>query len=107
MAALTIITGETVGSDNVAAHQISNQMTKAGFTRVAVKLSLVSLSQKELIESIFESDGFNNEYLAYRMTEKGTKWLLDNERQLRLRKQTSEDRPKTTTPEITDEDLPF
>jgi nucleoside 2-deoxyribosyltransferase len=105
MVALTIIMGETVDSYHVSANHISNRMSKAGFNRVAVKLSLASLSQKELVESFQANDGVEA-WLAYRMTEKGEQWMLDNERQFRLRTQTSEDRPKTTTP-VTDEDLPF
>jgi hypothetical protein len=106
MAALTIIMGETVNSDNVSPFTISQQMGEAGFNQLAVKLSLASLSHKELVESVSVSDAFGSKYLAYCRTEKGTQWMLDNERQFRLRWEgTSEDVP--AQPEITDEDLPF
>lgn len=90
---------------SVTAYAVREDMERAGFTRVAVTLGLRLLQQKFLVQEFEDSDFNGNEFMAYRLTDKGWEWLLTNQHRLVLKHSAAVKKPK---PEISDEDeVPF
>ena len=54
-------------------------MRRAGYTDIAISLSLESLKQKELILFDEEPGDFGRDYTVCRITPKGIGWLLENQ----------------------------
>jgi hypothetical protein len=77
--------------DSVSAYLLRKDMEKAGFTRIAVTLSLASLLAKNLLvlRDLYDEQTHES-YTAYALTESGLKWLVDNQDKLVLK---SEDMP--------------
>lgn len=61
-------------------------MDKAGFTKIAVTLSLTSLLKKKMIFCEIDSDINGEEYFRYNVLNKGMEWLQNNEDRLILKK---------------------
>ena len=80
MAALTIVTAEMATRGLISAAEIQREMTNAGFTRVAVHLSLASLKRKKLLDSDVQSGD-----VYYFLTEQGEDWLRSNQHKFRMR----------------------
>lgn len=87
----------------VPIYTIRQYMTNAGFTKIAITLALNSLLNKEFLDVSEDSDFNNNTYVVYHVTDKGMKWLLDNEDKLVLKMDPKSIREE----EINLDDLPF
>lgn len=85
VALATVMQNQFAPTDTVATYQIKDDMNKAGFTDIAVSISLRGLSRKKMIASIMTSDFNGNEYAAFRVIEKGEDWLFKNQNKLVLR----------------------
>ena len=70
--------------DTVSAHIIRNDMTKAGYTKIAVTLALSTLLRKSLLDHEQIEDNFGNSYTSYTITQTGMDWLLENQDKLIL-----------------------
>lgn len=85
VALVVIMANRLTPESTVAPYKIRNDMASAGFTEIAVALSLVSLHQKKMIELVDEYDGrIEERYKAYGITPAGIQWLLNNQDRLRL-----------------------
>jgi hypothetical protein len=83
-------------------------MERAGFTRVAVTLGLRLLQQKHLILEFQDEDFNGDEYMAYRLSDKGWEWLLQNQHTLVLKRPVGQ--PKHHDPSRKgdeDDEVPF
>lgn len=87
---------------SVTAYSVRDDMERAGFTRVAVTLGLRSLQQKQFVEEFEDSDFNGNEFMAYRLTEKGWEWLMKNQHTLVLKRPS-----KQASVPNDDDDVPF
>jgi hypothetical protein len=85
--------GETVWS-----RAIDNDMARAGFTKVATRIALRTLVQKQMLEAVMESDRDGDPVQTYRMLVHGQDWLIANQDKLQMR--------VPVTPEGKD-DIPF
>lgn len=90
--------------DHVSAYTIKNDMIKSGYTRIAVTLSLTSLSRKNMIDHTEYRDDNGNAYSVYSITTKGMDWLLLNQDKFILHKK---DTPSSSRPKNEDDDIPF
>lgn len=77
--------------------QIKRDMEASGFTKVAATLALVSLVQKGLLESGTFQDDTGDDYVGYKLIERGWTWILQNKDKFVLQK----------PPKKEDDDLPF
>jgi hypothetical protein len=105
-AMISIMENRLSPEDGVTPGDLKKDMRRAGYTDVAVSLSVVSLARKGLIESK-QMQGETEEgyytYPVYVLTALGLDWMLDNQHRFKLR--TDEDAARG--PEISDEDIPF
>jgi hypothetical protein len=86
----------------VAAHQVKNDVEKAGLTALGFSLGVRRLVNKEFIE-IGEQVNYNDEtYSAFRLLEKGWQWIEANEKLFKVHK-----RNPASDDILTDEDVPF
>ena len=81
--AVLIANADTLDS-SVAPWTLKNDMEKAGFTAVAINLSVVSLLRKKMIKVVEEED-YNGEVAKmYELEQTGMQWLLQNQDKLTL-----------------------
>jgi nucleoside 2-deoxyribosyltransferase len=100
VAALIILMEDGLTPDSqTSPYDVKKRMERAGFTGVAVSIALSGLSERGYIEYVMASDDFGHEYMTCRITEKGRRWVRDNQGSLVLKTGKSE--------EIRDEDIPF
>lgn len=72
-------------SDIVTAYTVKQDMEKAGYTQLATRLALSSLTSLGKIESVRWQD-INGDYMTgYRMTQDGEEWLQANQDKLQMR----------------------
>lgn len=82
--------------ESISGFQIKRDMENSGFTKIASTLALKGLTQKGLIEcGQFHDDHSDEYYSAYKLTEIGWAWILENKHRFVL------ERPKAV------DDLPF
>ena len=81
----------------VAPSEIQQDMWKAGYTQIAINLSLESLKRKGMIEFEEREADLGGTYSICKITQEGVDWLLENQERFRLRVE--------ETP-ITGEDVP-
>ena len=84
--------------DSVRPERIREDMRRAGFTNLAATLGLNALRKKKMLESFSDTDSYGNRFTAYRMTDRGMDWLLENQDKLTLRQ---------GPPLPDDDDVPF
>jgi hypothetical protein len=82
--ALIMSMGDSLG-DTVSASALKDEMRKAGFTPVAARLSIAQLVKLGLAQYDEDYDSFGNASVAYRLTQSGEQWLLDNQDRLELK----------------------
>jgi hypothetical protein len=86
MAALVAIMENRLTPDaEVTPGEVQQGMRKAGYTELAISLSLESLSRKGTVEFDQAGKGFGNEYTTCVITPKGVEWLMENQGRFRLR----------------------
>lgn len=104
-----VMVNADVGGSGAISYLIKNDMERAGYTLVAAQLGLMRLTRLGLIEAFEDSDVNGNPFTAYRITQSGEDWLLDNQDKLQIR--VSDDPPRQPELEfnevITDVDMPF
>ena len=101
MAALVTVAENTDGADeSVAAYLIRRDMEKSGFTKVAVTLALLALSDKGMLSLKTVTEGFDQAYKAYVLQDQGVQWLQQNQHSLVMKR---DDEPQ----EISEDDIPF
>jgi hypothetical protein len=103
LVALVAVTENLSTGGSVTAYSVRDDMERAGFTRVAVTLGLRLLQQKHLLQEFEDSDLNGNEFMAYRLTDKGWDWLLRNQHTLVLKHST----PKHARVVGDDDEIPF
>lgn len=95
-------------SDLVYSYTVQQDMNRAGFTDLAVSLSLEGLMQKDMKSLSLAMNDHGEEYEGYQVARKSIDWLLSNQSKLVMRK---EPRPAqgTRRPAAVedDEDIPF
>jgi len=89
---------------SVTAYSVREDMERAGFTRVAVTLGLRLLQQKHLIQEFEDTDFNGNDFMAYRLTDKGWEWLMNNQHTLVLKRPAAS---KPTRHVEEDDEVPF
>lgn len=92
--------------ESVSAYTIRQDMSKAGFTRVAVTLALSELSRKGLIEPGQEHDREGDPYAVYRLLDAGMNWLKTN-RELLVLHRPPDPPGKRYYPPPPEDDIPF
>jgi nucleoside 2-deoxyribosyltransferase len=100
---VTIAENADTPSDRVYIYTIRQDMTRAGYTRIAVSIGLTSLIRKGMIESVTETDRNGNETTVYFVLPKGMDWLFTNREWLVL-KQT---KPDAMGESGFEDDIPF
>lgn len=93
-------------ASSVSAHTVKSDMERAGFTRVAVTLSLGQLARKGFVVYHEERD-WNESYSAYSLTEEGMNWLYQHQDLLVLRRENTSVEPKASAGVDDDDDIPF
>ena len=72
-------------NDGPSAYVIQQDMDKAGFNKIASTLGLRGLISKGMIEA-YTAYGYNEEFTAFRATDRGFQWLVGNASTLNLRR---------------------
>jgi hypothetical protein len=86
--------------DDVSPVEVRGDMRKAGFTEIAISLSLESLRKKKMIEyGNSTPNDFGNYYTTVILTQAGLDWLLENQERFQL--------TVGEKPSLKDEDIPF
>lgn len=76
-------------NDGISVYRIRQAMESAGFTKIATTLGLGALMNKGMLESFEDHDYQCHEtFIAYRLTEGGMTWLLENQEKLALKQET-------------------
>jgi len=101
LAALVAIAQQQVTNEGLAIYQIRTEMSNVGFTEIATTIAIRSLIRMGLVETFVAAEyNQDEEYTAYRATERGLDWLEQNQDKLSLR--------SDATPRRRDiDDLPF
>lgn len=101
-----ILENQPTELDTLTLYRLIELMEKAGFTDAATNVATRTLKRKGMIDFVRESDYHGNDYSSCFLTEKGEKWLIDNQDKIRMRKDPS--LPKTTNSlQEEDDELPF
>ena len=74
-------------TSGISTYFIRQDMEKAGFTKIATTLGLSRLIEKQMLEPIEEHDFDGGAYMAYHVTDKGIKWLFQNQDKLKLKQE--------------------
>ncbi|HEY4759037.1 MAG TPA: hypothetical protein VIH42_00510 [Thermoguttaceae bacterium] len=101
VALATIMQNSFTPNESVSPYKIKEDMNAVGFTDIAVNLALRALLTKKMIEIVRKTgQGFygEEEYDAYLITEKGNKWLVDNQDKLSLKIQNHEESKRSDIP---------
>jgi hypothetical protein len=103
IAGLVSVMENRLSPDNqVTPNEVRKDMRQAGYTELAISLSLESLSRKAMIEfDESEPNDFGNTYSIVRITPAGIDWLLANQERFRLKIEREE------APKPSDQDIPF
>jgi nucleoside 2-deoxyribosyltransferase len=65
-------------NDSVSFYSLKDSLEKIGLTRVGITLGIKRLSSLDFIEFSINQDYNGNEFHAYKITDKGMNWLMDN-----------------------------
>jgi hypothetical protein len=106
IAALVSIMENRLSPDSaVTPDEVRQGMRKAGYTDIAIGLSLESLRKKGIMKfEQSEENNFGNTYTICVLTEEGLDWLLANQARFTLSRTRSTSLKSTP---IDDEDIPF
>ena len=103
-ALVTIMSNRLSPSSTVTPNDIQRDMRRAGYTKIAVSLSLESLLRKEMIEFEPEEDSYGNTYDVCKISARGIDWMLENRGHFQM---SQEEIKEEEGPTVTDEDIPF
>ena len=87
-----VATTALVSDTTVPVGHILQEVTNAGFTRIAVSLAIKSLVKMQFLSTRLENEEYDTWY-ALRVTEEGEQWLLDNEDKFQLVEEPPEEPP--------------
>ena len=102
VALVSVMQNSFITEEGVSAWQIREDMNTAGFTDVAIGLTIKSLRRKRMLHATSQKDREGAAYSAYALTMDGEEWLLANQDRLVLRRE----RPKVQ-PTPPSDDVPF
>lgn len=74
-------------NDSISAYRIRQAMERAGFTQLATTLGLKALLDNGMLESFEDADYQGETFVAYRVTDRGMAWLLENQESLTLKQE--------------------
>lgn len=86
-------------NDSVSAYRITLAMDDVGFTKIATTLALKALIDNAMLESVDDHDDNGEAFTAFRVTDQGMAWLVQNQDKLTLKRQ-----PR---PSVPDDDIVF
>lgn len=75
---LLLLENQITEDETVSARRLQRDMESAGFTKVASNIAFRELRRKGLIETTKEFSDEGDEYVVFRLTEKGENWVLSN-----------------------------
>ncbi len=104
-----IMENQIISNDSVSIYNLTNDMSKSGYTKIATSIAVKELELKEYLETFMQTDIFNHEaeFAACRLTKSGINWVLNNQDNFEFKKQQETPNiPPPITPESIDE-LPF
>jgi nucleoside 2-deoxyribosyltransferase len=84
--------------DSVSTWTVRHDMERAGYTKIAITLSLTTLLRKRMLLSGRDTDQNGNDFTTYRVSDLGMDWLLSNQERLVLTRRRPADE---------DKDVPF
>jgi len=83
---IMILENQLTEENTVSAHRLQRDMEGAGFTKAASNFAFRELKSKGLIEQLKEyGDQDGEEYVVFRLTRQGEKWLMSNQDQVEMR----------------------
>lgn len=88
IALLILITENSISKEDcVSIYSLKHGKGKAGYTDIATSVGMRTLTKYAMIESLHYVEEWNGdqEYIAFKLTEKGEQWILDNQDQLQFR----------------------
>lgn len=100
-AVLISIMKDFYDSDSKSTYLLKEDLAKAGFNELAVSLAITSLLKKEMLLVATETDYNGNEYRVCRLTEKGIRWINENQSRFELKRSYKPKEP------ISDDEIPF
>lgn len=110
--ALITVMINSVGSDGISTYSLKEEMRKNGYTDAAISVAITKLLRKGMIDNELIQE-YQGEYYAYKITEIGEDWVLENEEKLVLveepKQRIKESVGHSNDPflDINDDDLPF
>lgn len=104
VALVSIMQNSFMTGGSVSGWTIQQDMNNAGFTDIAIGLSLKSLSIKSMISTETDHDQNGEPFSIYMINSKGENWLLQNQNKLVLK---IEEQPIKVYPSSQDDDIPF
>ena len=86
VALVTVMQNSFLSGGYTPAFRIKEDMNSAGFTDIAVGISLRTLATKGMLSSdTFYTEDDNSPYFVYKPAAKGEQWLIDNQDKLTLK----------------------
>lgn len=102
VALTSIMANSAISTAGTDVHTIQSDMSKAGFTEVAVSLAIRSLRTKGMITEFEVEDQNGYPWTQLRLEPKGDNWLINNQDKLVLRTEPYRDAEPSS-----DDDIPF
>jgi nucleoside 2-deoxyribosyltransferase len=96
VALVTVMQNSFLTGGYAPAYRIKEDMNAAGFTDIAVSISIKTLTEKGMVQVDTQYDDEGMPYKVYNTSDKGERWLTDNQDKLVLKA-----KPKAT------DDIPF
>lgn len=111
---LEVLEGEIGDPDGLSVYRMKNALASEGISERLASLGVLALAHEELIREQAASDYNGNEYVAYRLTEKGRAHLLSQYAEIKRREEDkqrerlpSKARPAPAFDTDLDDDVPF
>lgn len=109
---MEVLEGEIGDPDGLPVYRMKTALASEGISERLVSLGILSLEHGELIQGKTASDYNDNQYVAYRLTEKGREQLLSQYAEIKRReeekqRQALQARPAPAFDADLDDDVPF
>lgn len=75
---LLLLENQITEEETVSARRLQDDMESAGFTKVASNIAFRELKSKRYILQTIEHSEDGDEYIVFRLSEKGESWILNN-----------------------------
>jgi hypothetical protein len=83
---LFLLENQISEEQTVSARRLQNDMEAAGFTKVASNIAFRELKNKGFVEQTKEYSEDGDQYIVFRLTEKGENWILSNKDKIVFKK---------------------